>query len=202
MTDELRARRAGMIDRLRASIATIAVRRARRLSARPPTTAIPWLKLAALFAPRFGAAHRGLIGARRESGDPLGAIAEAERWTGRFPDDPSAWVAMGDAYEGAYRTREALRAYEEALAIEERADAAMAAGYLYRRLGDQSTAGARFARAYAAGAGPEALRENARSLLATGDQAAAAEAIRMWEKETGLRWTDETHGAGRAAHDA
>jgi hypothetical protein len=76
--------------------------------------------------------------------------------------------------------------------MEERPDAAMAAGTLYRRLGDAATAGARFARAYAAGAGPDALRENARALKSAGDPAAAAQAIALWEKETGERWEEKS----------
>lgn len=112
----------------------------------------------------------------------------ARRWTTRFAGSSDAWVALGEVCRAAYRTREALAAYEQALVIEERADAAFAAGLLFRQIGDHETAGARFARAYAAGAGPDALRENARALAATGDPAAAAEAIRMWEQETGNRW--------------
>jgi hypothetical protein len=81
-------------------------------------------------------------------------------------------------------------AYEHALQLEERADAAMAAGLRDRMQSDHETAGARFARAYAAGAGPEALRENARSLTAAGDHAAAAEAVRLWVKETGRTWEE------------
>ncbi|MDH4045721.1 MAG: hypothetical protein OEY20_01150 [Gemmatimonadota bacterium] len=118
------------------------------------------------------------------------AIEVAGRWTLRFTDSSEAWVTLGAACRVAYRTRDALVAYERALQIEERADAALAAGHLYRLRGDHKNAGARFARAYAAGAGPDALRENARALAAAGDQAAAAEAIRLWERETGRGWTE------------
>jgi tetratricopeptide (TPR) repeat protein len=114
----------------------------------------------------------------------------ARRWTRRFEHDSDAWITLGGACRAAYRTRDALVAYERALQIDERADAAFAAGQLYRQQGDHSTAGARFARAYAAGAGPEALRENARALAAAGDQAAAAEAIQLWQRETGRGWTE------------
>jgi tetratricopeptide (TPR) repeat protein len=79
-----------------------------------------------------------------------------------------------------FRQEEALHAYEEVLAIEERADAAMAAGELYRRSGRYPEAAARFARAYAAGGGPEALHHNARALFLAGDHAAADEALDLW----------------------
>jgi uncharacterized protein YmfQ (DUF2313 family) len=81
-------------------------------------------------------------------------------------------------------------AFERALQIDERPDAAFAAGLLYRMKQDHATAGARFARAYAAGHGSEALRENARALKAAGDPAAAAEAMQLWERETGRTWAD------------
>ena len=96
---------------------------------------------------------------------------------------------LGESCTGAFRLRDALAAYERALMIEERADAAMAAGGLYAQTGDQVTAGARYARAYAAGAGPTALRANAEALRAAGDLNAAAQARMLWEKETGKAWT-------------
>lgn len=117
-------------------------------------------------------------------------MAIARRWTGQFESDSEAWVTLGAACRAAYRTHDAVVAYERALQLEERADAAFAAGLLYRLRGDHATAGARFARAYAAGAGADALRENARSLSAAGDHAAAGEAMRLWERETGRPWTD------------
>ena len=97
-------------------------------------------------------------------------------------------MLLGESYLAAYRHRDALVAYESVLAIEEKAEAALAAGALYAREGDHATAGARYARAYAAGAGPDALRLNAVELVAAGDAKAAAQARTMWEKETGKRW--------------
>ncbi len=41
-------------------------------------------------------------------------------------------------------------------------------------------AAARFARAYAAGGGPEALWQNAQSLFAAGDQEVADQALTLW----------------------
>jgi tetratricopeptide (TPR) repeat protein len=120
----------------------------------------------------------------------MAAIEIARRWAHRFEHSSEAWVVLGGACRAAYRTRDALVAYERALQLDERADAAFAAGQLYRMQRDHATAGARFARAYAAGGGPEALRENARALTAAGDQGPAAEAIRLWERETGRGWTE------------
>lgn len=178
------------LRRLRTFLARFALGRARRRERRTPKSGVGWLRLACRLSPRFGMAHRELFDTLLEAGDRLAALEVAREAAARFKDTPEAWVVLGEAYSGAYRTRDALIAYEHALAIEERADAAMAAGVLYRRMGDHQTAGARFARAYAAGAGPDALRENARELEATGDREAAREAIAMWEKETGQEWAD------------
>jgi tetratricopeptide (TPR) repeat protein len=147
-----------------------------------------WLRLAVALAPEFGAAHRRLIAARQSRGDHPGAVALAQAAAARFDQSGDALVTLGNTCAAVYRTKDALWAYERALQIEERADAAMAAGTLYRRLGDPATAGARFARAYAAGAGPEALRENALALRAAGDRKASDEAIALWERETGRTW--------------
>lgn len=146
------------------------------------------MRRAVRFAPSFGDAHRALVMARVAAEDRLGALALAQRYVHRFETSAGAWVVLGEASEVAFRPKDALVAFERALMIEERADAAMAAGRLYRRSGDAVTAGARFARAYAAGAGPEALKENAAALRASGDAGAADEAIAMWERETGQPW--------------
>jgi Flp pilus assembly protein TadD len=166
------------------------LRRARRLTAAHPARAARWLRLACGVAPRFGEPHRALLTLMGKQGDPIGAMERARRWTTKFEQSSDAWVALGVACRAAFRTRDAVVAYERALQLEERADAAMAAGQLYRMQSDHVTAGARFARAYAAGAGPDALRENARALNAAGDHAAAAEAVRLWERETGRSWTE------------
>jgi Flp pilus assembly protein TadD len=176
--------------RARAAVADFALRRARRVGASAPARAEAWLRLGAAAAPAFGDAHRALIAAVQARGDHHGAVAHATAAAARFDASGPALLALGHACAAAYRTKEALWAFERALQLEERADAAMSAGKLYRMLGDHATAGARFARAYAAGAGPEALRENARSLRQAGDYLAAKEAIAMWEKETGGRWEE------------
>jgi tetratricopeptide (TPR) repeat protein len=175
---------------MRAALAGFGLGRARKIESAAPRRAETWLRFAVAFAPTFGEAHQALIAAHQHRDDPLGAVALARRAAERFDTSTDALVTLGHACSLAYRTRDALWAFERALQIEERPDAAMAAGTLYRRLGDPATAGARFARAFAAGAGPDALRENAHALRAAGDPEAAAEAIAMWEKETGGRWVE------------
>jgi Flp pilus assembly protein TadD len=121
----------------------------------------------------------------------VGALEVARRAAQRYCDSADAWVLLGEAYLAAFRQQDALVAFEQALSLEERPDAAMAAGDLYARRGDFVNAGARYARAYAAGAGPDALRANARALKATGDYRAAEEAIRLWRQVTGKEWVEE-----------
>lgn len=175
---------------IRQALSRYAAARAARLEIRRPKAAERWLRLACRLAPRFDAAHRDLCAHLRRLEDRLGAVAVAQEAVKRFGTSPDAWMLLGESYQAAYRPRDAVVAYENVLVIEERADAALAAGDLYARLGDHATAGARFARAYAAGAGPAALLLNARQLQATGDENAAVQARTMWEKETGKRWSD------------
>jgi tetratricopeptide (TPR) repeat protein len=168
-----------------------AARRAHRLEASGRPSAHRWLSWAAALAPRFGTIHRDWLAAcRRQGNDRLGTLAIAQRLARRFSESADAWVALGEALVAAFRLGDALAAFERALQLEERPDAAMAAGELYTRRGDYATAGARFARAYAAGAGPAALRANALALRSAGDTEAAARAVELWEQETGKRWTD------------
>jgi tetratricopeptide (TPR) repeat protein len=174
--------------RTRRALARAAARRAARLEARRPGDAARWLRLACRLAPRFDFVHRDLCAHYRRQDDRLAALGAALDAVRRFDQSPEAWILLGEAYLGAFKHRDALAAYESALGIEERADAAMAAGELYQRAGDFVNAGARFARAYAAGAGPNALKANAEALQAAGDLTAAAQARAMWEKETRKKW--------------
>jgi tetratricopeptide (TPR) repeat protein len=108
------------------------------------------------------------------------ALRAAERASTRFPEHADAWMLLAEACQLVFRQKEALTAYEQALALEERADAALAAGELYARMGQPAQAAARFARAYAAGAGPGALWRNAQALFQAGDHRAADEALALW----------------------
>ena len=175
----------------RAAASHWAERHAAHLATARPAAAERWLRRAARLAPELSAAHRELVAARRRADDRLGALAVAQQVVRRFGDSPEAWILLGEAFTGAFRPDDAIQAYERALHIEERADAAMAAGDLYALKGDPVTAGARYARAYAAGAGPDALKANAKALRTAGDVAAAEQAQALWEQETGKRWTDE-----------
>lgn len=173
---------------LRRSLSRLAGRRAARLADRKPRAAQRWFRLACRLAPEFSDAHRGLVALLRKADDRLGAAAVAQEAVRRYGGTPETWMLLGECYVAAYRPRDALAAFEEVLVIEERPDAAMAAAEMYAMQGDHATAGARYARAYAAGAGPRALRLNALELQAAGDSGAAAEARMLWERETGKRW--------------
>jgi tetratricopeptide (TPR) repeat protein len=146
-------------------------------------------------APTFDFVHRDLVAHLRRTDDRLGAAAVAHDVVQRYGGSVEAWMLLGECYVAAYRPRDAVAAFEEVLVIEERADAAMAAAGMYSQVGDHATAGARYARAYAAGAGPKALRLNALELQAAGDATAAAQARMLWEKETGKKW-DSAAAAG------
>jgi hypothetical protein len=182
---------ARIIGNVRRTLSRFAARRSAKLEIRRPEAALRWLRLACRLAPTFDFVHRDLCASHRRRNDRLAALAAALASVRRFDRSADAWMLLGEAYLGAYRQRDALAAYEGALAIEERADAAMAAGELYLRANDPVNAGARFARAYAAGAGPKALRANADALTAAGDAAAAEQARAMWENETGRAWNEQ-----------
>src|SRR5207237_4870052 len=106
--------------------------------------------------------------------------AAAREATIRFPDHADAWMLLGEALQMVFRQEDALGAFEQALTLEERADAAMAAGTLYERSGRFPEAAARFARAYAAGGDAQALWHNAQALYEAGDHGAADEALDLW----------------------
>ncbi len=176
---------------LRWAASRLAARRAARSSLRYPAASERWLRLAARLAPAFAAVHRDVVAARHRAADRLGALAAAWKIARRFAHSADAWVLLGETYVAAFRPDDAIAAFERALAIEERPDAALAAGDLYARKGDPRTAGARYARAYAAGAGPRALKLNAKALRASGDLEAAQQAQALWERETGMVWVDD-----------
>jgi tetratricopeptide (TPR) repeat protein len=139
-----------------------------------------WLRLGCSLTPVFGEPYSALVHLSRALEDRWGAVTAAREASVRFPDNSDAWMLLGEALEMVFRQREALGAYEQALALEERADAAMSAGALYHRAGQYAEAAARFARAYAAGGGAEALWQNAGALFQAGDHGAAEEALNLW----------------------
>lgn len=185
----------GVLGRLyrgaRGLLERFAAWRASRLADRDRDAAERWLRFAAWVAPGFSAVHRELVAWCRRRDDRLAALEVARRTARRYGGSSDAWILLGEAYLGAFRPDDALVAFERALSLEERPDAAMAAGDLYARRGDYVNAGARYARAYAAGAGADALRANARALKAAGDHRAAEEAIQLWKQVTGRDWVEE-----------
>ena len=167
---------------LRDGAAGFAARRAAAIESRSPSGAVRWLRLAVRLATAFGEPHRRLFSLCKSLDDRWGAYRAARRAVVRFPHTAEAWMLAGLAAELVFRQPEALTAYEQALVIEERPDAALAAAALYARAGRHADAAARFARAFAAGAGPEALRQNAEALRLAGDDGAADEALRLFRE--------------------
>src|SRR5256884_4410304 len=169
-----------MLRSLRSSLARFAVRRAAACQRFAPKRAAFWLRLACGLTPVFADPYPALVRLRRATEDRWGAVAAARVGTERFPDNPDAWMLLGEAYQMVFRQKDALHAYEQALALEERPDAAVAAGDLYRPARLLPEAAARFARAYAAGGGAEALWLNAQALFQAGEERAADEALHLW----------------------
>src|SRR5881409_3182928 len=132
-----------MFRSLRSSLARFAVRRAAACQRFAPRRADFWLRLACRFTPVLAEAYPALVRLRRAIENRWGALAVAQAGTERFPDNPDAWMLLGEAYQMVYRQKDALAAYEQALALEERPDAAVAAGDLYRRAGFHQEAAAR-----------------------------------------------------------
>jgi tetratricopeptide (TPR) repeat protein len=172
-----------MLRSLGAALGRFVMRRAAAAHRDAPRRAAWWLRLACELSPSFGEPFSALVHMRRAQGDRWGALAAAQLATARFSGNADAWMLLGEACQMVFRQKEALEAYEEALALEERVDAAIAAGELYLRAGRPADAAARFARAYAAGGGPPALWANARALFQAGDTRAAEEALSLWAAE-------------------
>src|SRR6266568_135157 len=104
-----------MLRSLRSALARFAVRRAAACQRDAPKRAELWL--------------------RRAIEDRWGAGAAAQEAAQRFPANPDAWMLLGEAWQMVFRQQDALVAYEQVLTLEERPDAALAAGDVYRRAG-------------------------------------------------------------------
>src|SRR5213592_3180651 len=162
-----------MLRALRSALVRFTVRQAAACRRHAPRRADWWLGLGCIFTPAFAQPYPALVRLRRAIEDRWGVVAAAREATERFPENSDAWMLLGEAFQMVFRQKEAL-------ALEERADAAVAAGSLYRRAGRHAEAAARFARAYAAGGGTEALWLNAQALFQAGDIKAADEALHLW----------------------
>ena len=170
----------GALARLRAGLARALVRAARSRERRNAPLADRLLRWALRLEPQMGDAAPTLVALRRVGGDRLGALDAARAASARFPQAADAWFLLGEAYQGAFKVKEAMDAFARALGLAERADAALRIGLLLRRESRHADAAAMFARAFAAGAGPEALYENAASLWHAGDTEQALRALEMW----------------------
>jgi tetratricopeptide (TPR) repeat protein len=170
-----------VLTTLRRSLAGLAARRA----AHSATTggAARWHRVACAVTPSLIPSFRLLTDLLRQRDDRWGARALAQQAAERFPDESEVWMLLGEAWLAVYRHQEALTAFEQALALAERPDAALAAGEIYRRSGRYAEAAERFSRAYAAGGGPDALRQNAAALYQAGDAAAADQALALWAQQ-------------------
>jgi tetratricopeptide (TPR) repeat protein len=163
---------------LRRSLAGFAARRAARFET--AGGAARWHRLACALTPSLIPSFRLLTDLLRQRDDRWGARALAQQAAERFPEESEAWMLLGEAWLAVYRHQEALTAFEQALTLAERPDAALAAGEIFRRSGRYAEAAERFSRAYAAGGGPDALRQNAAALFQAGDEAAADQALSLW----------------------
>jgi tetratricopeptide (TPR) repeat protein len=166
---------------LRRSLAGYAARRAAR--SETAGGAARWHRLACDLTPSLIPSFRQLTDLLRQRDDRWGARDLAQQAAERFPGEAGAWMLLGEAWLAVYRHQEALTAFEQALALAERPDAALAAGEIYRRSGRYAEAAERFSRAYAAGGGPDALRQNAAALFQAGDEAAADQALSLWAQQ-------------------
>ena len=169
-----------MLRSFRAALGRFCARRAAAAQRDAPRRALAWLRLCCKVAPGYADTYPALVHLSRALEDRWGAVAAAREASIRFPDHADAWMLLGEALQMVFRQDDALGAFEQALVLEERADAAMAAGLLYQRSGQFANAAARFARAYAAGGGATALWHNAQALNEAGDHAAADEALNLW----------------------
>jgi len=167
-----------VLTTLRRSLTGFAARRAARSGT--AGGAARWHRLACTLTPSLIPSFRLLTDLLRQQDDRWGARALAQQAAERFPEESEAWMLLGEAWLAVYRHQEALTAFEQALTLAERPDAALAAGEIFRRSGRYAEAAERFSRAYAAGGGPDALRQNAAALFQAGDEAAADQALSLW----------------------
>ena len=172
-----------MLRSIRLALIRFALARATANLRNSPGRAQFWLRVGCGLSTSFGEPFVALVHLLRTEGDRWGAVTVAQQAADRFKGNPDAWMLLGEAYQMVFRQKEALEAYEEVLVLEERADAALAAGELYLRMSRPAEAAARFARAYAAGGGAAALWSNARALFQSGETAAAEQALSLWATE-------------------
>src|SRR2546430_449246 len=109
-----------MLRSLRSALARFAVRRAAASQREAPKRADLWLRLGCALTPAFADTYPALVQLRRAIEDRWGAVAAAQEAAQRFPENPDAWMVLGEAWQMAFRQQDALVAYEQGLALEER----------------------------------------------------------------------------------
>src|SRR2546425_1483330 len=109
-----------MLRSLRSALARFAVRRAAACQRQAPKRADLWLRLGCALAPTFAESHPALVRLRRAIEDRWGAVAAAQQAAQRFPENPDAWMLLGEAWQMVFRQQDALVAYEQVLTLEER----------------------------------------------------------------------------------
>src|SRR5574342_168080 len=128
-----------MLRSLRSALVRFTVRRAAACQREAPKRAALWLELRCALTPTFAESYPALVRLRRAIEDRWGALAAAQEAAERFAENPDAWMLLGEAFQMVFRQQDALHAFEQVLVLEERPDAALAAGDLYRRRSEEHT---------------------------------------------------------------
>src|SRR5260370_15863499 len=116
----------------RSGLVRLPVRRAEASQRDAPKRADWWVRIGCAIPPAFAECYTALVRLRRAIEDRWGALAAAQEAAEHFPENPDAWMLLGEACQMVFRQHDALHAYEQALALEERSDAALQAGGLHR----------------------------------------------------------------------
>ncbi len=122
-----------MLRSLRSALVRFTVRRAAACRRHAPRRADWWLGLGCIITPVFAQPYPALVRLRRAIEDRWGAVAAAQDATERFPENSDAWMLLAEAYQMAFRQKEALAAYEQALGPTPRAAAPRRCGSMPRR---------------------------------------------------------------------
>src|SRR2546430_12930208 len=103
-----------MLRTLRSALARFAVRRAAACQRFAPKRADFWLRMACRFTPVLAEPYAALVRLRRATEDRWGAVPAAQQGTHRFPDNPDAWMLLGEPYQMGCRHNDALGPHDQA----------------------------------------------------------------------------------------
>src|SRR5881296_3864307 len=92
-----------MFRSLRSALARFAVRRAAACQRHAPKRAAWWLEIGCALTPVFAEPYPALVRLRRAIEDRWGALAAAQEAVERFPENPDAWILLGEAYQMVFR---------------------------------------------------------------------------------------------------